>query len=617
MLKSLTPYFTPLRLFQLALDLTISIAAFWAAYTLRFEGQIPAFYLEQFWRLLPFAIALRFLWRFPGGLHEQLWRYVSLRETLHITAAITAGSLALLFVSLFASPLRIPMGVLALDWCLNLIGYIGLRAFKRVYSERQPKSEPTGKERRVLLVGAGQAGNIFAKEIQQRQGDMRVVGFVDDDPYKQHSRIQGVPVLGVTARIPSIVAIQQIDEVIFCIPSASRADMRRIIDLCHEAKVPVKTLPSLKDIISGSVELGNIREVQIEDLLGRDPVAFDRETTSSYISGRVVMVTGAGGSIGSELCRQLATLAPSRLLLVGRGEYSIYTIEMELREKFPTLELVPLIADVRDLNRMTRLYERYAPEVIFHAAAHKHVPLMEKNPSEAILNNVFGTRNVAMLADRFNAETFVLVSTDKAVNPTNVMGASKRTAELVVQELGARSKTRFMSVRFGNVLGSSGSVIPLFKRQIAQGGPITITHPEIIRYFMTIPEAAQLVLQAGALGQGGEVFVLDMGDPVKIVDLARDLIKLSGLEPEIDVKIKFTGLRPGEKLYEELLTAEEGTAATTHKKIFIARPEAVDREKLELGLTLLQTAATEGDELAIRRGLKNLVTTYREPQVQA
>jgi FlaA1/EpsC-like NDP-sugar epimerase len=360
-----------------------------------------------------------------------------------------------------------------------------------------------------------------------------------------------------------------------------------------------------------------LREVEIEDLLGRDPVAFDREATSRYLTGRVVMVTGAGGSIGSELCRQIAAFGPSKLLLVGRGEFSIYSIEMELRETFPHLDLEPLIADVRDLNRMRYLFERYSPEAIFHAAAHKHVPLMERNPSEAILNNVLGTRTVAELAERFNAETFVLISSDKAVNPTNVMGASKRVAEMVVQELATRSKCRFMSVRFGNVLGSRGSVIPLFKKQIASGGPITITHPDIIRYFMTIPEASQLVLQAGALGHGGEVFVLDMGAPVKIVDLARDLIKLSGLEPEVDIKIKFTGLRPGEKLYEELLTAEEGTASTQHKKIFIAKPTPVDRERLELGLTLLSTAATAGDDLAIRRGLKGLVDTYKFQKAEA
>ncbi|HEY9722642.1 MAG TPA: UDP-N-acetylglucosamine 4,6-dehydratase family protein, partial [Oscillatoriaceae cyanobacterium] len=298
-------------------------------------------------------------------------------------------------------------------------------------------------------------------------------------------------------------------------------------------------------------------------------------------------------------------------------EFSIYTIEMEMRERFPSLEIVPLIADVRDATRMAHLFATYAPEVVFHAAAHKHVPLMEKNPSEAILNNVFGTRNVAQLADEYGVETFVLISTDKAVNPTNVMGASKRAAEMVVQELGCRSKTRFLCVRFGNVLGSRGSVIPLFKRQIAQGGPITITHPEIIRYFMTIPEASQLVLQAGALGQGGEVFVLDMGDPVRIVDLARDLIRLSGYEPDTDIEIKFTGLRPGEKLFEELLTAEEGTAATTHKKIFIAKPEAIARDRLDLGLTRLQAAAMTGDELAIRRGLKELVVTYNEPRQEA
>lgn len=601
------------RLAQLSLDLGISILAFWGAYMLRFDGSIPEQFLLQFFMLLPVVLAFRFFLRFCFGLYLQIWRYSSLRELLDVGLAITVGSVSLLIASRLIFNTHVPWSVLALDWAINLVGYLSLRASRRLLSEVQPMSFGKGRDRkRVLLVGAGQAGNIFAKEIQQRSSQYHLIGFTDDDSHKVGSRIQGSEVLGRTDALPILAAKHEIDEIIICIPSASQTEMRRILELCHEAKVQVKTLPSLRELIAGNIELNKLREVQIEDLLGRDPVALDRQAASHYLAGRVVMITGAGGSIGSELCRQITILGPSRLLLVGKGEFSIYSIEMELREKFPHLDLVALIADVRDINRMRRIYQQYSPEVIFHAAAHKHVPLMERNPSEAIYNNILGTRVVATLADQFNAETFVLVSTDKAVNPTNVMGASKRVAEMVVQELAGRSKTRFMAVRFGNVLGSRGSVIPLFKRQIEQGGPITITHPEIIRYFMTIPEAAQLVLQAGALGQGGEVFVLDMGDPVKIVDLARDMIKLSGLEPDVDVEIKFTGLRPGEKLYEELLTAEEGTNATNHRKIFVARSEAINREKLELGLTLLQSAASEGDDMAIRRGLKALVTTYRE-----
>ncbi len=611
----LTSLFSGPRLIQVALDLTVAAVAWYAAYLLRFDGMIPPTYRLQMLAVLPTVLALRFLCRFPLGLHMQLWRYVSLREARDIVLSITLGSALLLAITRLGYGTHVPWGVLTLDWGLCLIGYISLRALRRTVAEWQPFATKLAGKKRVLLVGAGQAGNQIAREIQL-QRSFELVGFVDDDPAKQRSRVHGADVLGTSAEIPSLVDRHQIDEVILCVPSATRQDMRRILDLCRDAKVPTKTLPGMADIIAGRVELNAIRAIDIEDLLNRDPVKMDHQAAASYVSGRAVLVTGGGGSIGSELCRQIAPLGPSKLLVLGRGEHSIYTIELELRERFPSLEVVPLIADVRDLARMTMIFEQHAPDVVFHAAAHKHVPLMERNPTEAVLNNVFGTRNLAELAHRFNVETFVFVSTDKAVNPTNVMGASKRVAEMIVSDVAARSTTRFMAVRFGNVLGSRGSVIPLFRRQIAAGGPVTITHPDITRYFMTIPEASQLVIQAGALGRGGEVFVLDMGDPVRIVDLARDLIKLSGFEPDSDIKLKFTGLRPGEKLFEETLTAEEGTTATTFKKIFVARPEVIDAEQLGLGLTRLYGSATEGDERAIRRGLKALVRSYQYPQAE-
>jgi FlaA1/EpsC-like NDP-sugar epimerase len=615
MRESIAAHFILPRLAQIALDLGVSALAFYAAYFLRFEGQIPGNYYAQFLSLLPLMLVLRFIWRFPGGLHQQLWRFVSLREAAEIAITLFLGSIAFWLVARYALNTHVPMGVLALDGGINLVGYLALRGIRRLYAERQPAHPVHPKERRqVLLVGAGQAGNLFAKEIQQRQQDLHVIGFVDDDAHKQRSRIQGIEVLGTIAEIPLLAGRHRVDEVILCVPSATQPELRRILGLCHEAKLKVKLLPSIQDLIDGKLELSKIREVEIEDLLGRDPVAFDHKTTSRYLAGRVVMVTGAGGSIGSELCRQIAQLAPQQLVLVGRDEFAIYSIELELKGAFPALNLVAVIADVREETRMSAVFAQHTPHVVFHAAAHKHVPLMEKNPAEAVLNNVLGTQVVARLADRYHAETFVLISTDKAVNPTNVMGASKRVAEMVVQDLAQSSPTRFMSVRFGNVLGSSGSVIPLFKAQIAKGGPVTITHPEIIRYFMTIPEAAQLVLQTGALGTGGEVFVLDMGAPVKIVDLAREMITLSGFEPHVDIKIAFTGLRPGEKLYEELLTAEEGTSATNHKKIFIARSEPIDREQLDRGLASLEAAATSGDDQAIRRGLQALVKTYHYQQ---
>lgn len=613
MRETIASFFILPRLAQVGLDLSVSALAFYIAYFLRFEGQIPGNYYAQFLALLPVMLMLRFIWRFPGGLHQQLWRYVSLREAAEIAITLFLGSIAFWLVARYALGTHVPMGVLALDGGINLAGYLALRGVRRLYAERQTaRPEPLVERRHVLLVGAGQAGNLFAKEIQQRAHDMCLLGFVDDDPHKQRSRIQGLEVLGATGDIPALAARHRLDEVILCVPSASQPELRRILGLCHAARLKVKTLPSIQDLIDGTIELSKIRQVEIEDLLGRDPVAFDRETTSRYLAGRVVMVTGAGGSIGSELCRQIAHLGPRQLVLVGRDEFAIYSIELELKGTFPALDLIAVIADVREEARMAAVFAQYMPAVVFHAAAHKHVPLMEKNPAEAVLNNVLGTRVVASLADRCRAEAFVLISTDKAVNPTNVMGASKRVAEMVVQDLARRSPTRFMSVRFGNVLGSSGSVIPLFKAQIAKGGPVTITHPEIIRYFMTIPEAAQLVLQAGALGTGGEVFVLDMGDPVKIVDLAREMITLSGFTPDVDIPITFTGLRPGEKLYEELLTAEEGTSATTHKKIFIARSEAIDPIALEARLQGLDAAARHGGEAAIRESLHALVNTYRQ-----
>lgn len=603
--------FTFPRLIQLAIDLAISAVAFMLAYFLRFDGQVPEAYVVQMLTMLPLVLSLRVFCRTLTGLHHQLWRYVSLRDAGEVTLAVTLGSICLILTARLAFGTHLPWGVLAHDWWLNLVGYVMVRVWRRMYAERQPAQSGTGLAHRVLLVGAGQAGNLVAREIQQTSPNVMAMGFVDDDRLKFRSRVQGVEVLGRTQDLPRLIQAYQVDEVILCIPSASDKDIRRILDLCKESRVKIKTMPALHELISGKVSIAKFRDIDIEDLLNRAPVSFDREATAAYVSGRVVMVTGAGGSIGAELCRQIATLGPSRLVLLGRGEFSIYTIEVELREAYPTLDIVTLIADVRDLNRLSRLFAQYSPEVVFHAAAHKHVPLMEKNPSEAIINNIIGTRVVAELADQHHVETFVLISSDKAVNPTNVMGASKRVAELVVQELATRSTTRFMSVRFGNVLGSRGSVVPLFKRQIAAGGPITLTHPDIIRYFMTIPEAVQLVLQAGALGRGGEVFVLDMGEPVKIVDLARDLIRLSGLEPDVDIKLRFTGLRPGEKLFEELLTAEEGITSTSFSKIFIASPEPVDRRKLDLGITLLQASATAGDDMAIRRSLKALVETYK------
>jgi FlaA1/EpsC-like NDP-sugar epimerase len=598
------------RLLQAALDLSVAALAWYGAYLVRFDGLIPPGYRAQMAGLLPLVLGLWLVARLPFGVHHQLWRFVSLREARDIVLATSAVTATLFVLGHAALATRIPWGILALDWGMCLIGAIGLRAIRRTVAEWQPR--PAGKVRRVLLVGAGEAGRTIAREVGlQRQ--LEAVGFLDDDPRKHGSRLQGIPILGPVRALPGLAASLGIDEVLLCVPSASRAQMRAILAVCREARLTPKTLPAVHALITGTVELKALRSVEIEDLLRREPVQLDHALAGRYISGRTVLVTGGGGSIGSELCRQLARLGPARLLVLGKGEHSIYLVDQELRQRFPDLEVVPLVGDVRDESAMREIFERHRPEVVFHAAAHKHVPLMERQPAEAVRNNVGGTRTVAELAHAHQVETFVLISTDKAVNPTNVMGATKRVAELIVSELASRSRTRFMAVRFGNVLDSRGSVIPLFKQQIAAGGPVTVTHPDITRFFMTIPEASQLVIQAGALGQGGEVFVLDMGEAVRIADLARDLIRLSGLEPDVDVKLRYTGLRPGEKLYEELLTAEEGVQATRHEKIHVARPEVLSHAALEAGLARLMAAASSGDPRPVRDALRSLVTTYREP----
>ncbi|HBN96904.1 MAG TPA: polysaccharide biosynthesis protein, partial [Firmicutes bacterium] len=440
----------------------------------------------------------------------------------------------------------------------------------------------------VLIIGAGDGGVLVARELRNHYGTrVRLVGFVDDDPAKQNQSILGFPVLGPKEEIPDLVEQYGVDEIIISMPSVPRRVIREIVAVAQETGRTVKILPGVFDLIDGNVTVNKIREVQIEDLLGRDPVKVDIAGMSGYIADHVVLVTGAGGSIGSELCRQIVALKPQTLLLLDNCENNMYEIEMELKAK-SDVPLVALVKDIRDRGAIEAIFSKYKPQVVFHAAAHKHVPLMEQNPEESIKNNVYGTYQVAWAAHRHKTERFVLVSTDKAVNPTSVMGASKRIAEMIIQYLDTISSTTYVAVRFGNVLGSRGSVIPLFRKQILAGGPVTITHEKMIRYFMTIPEAVQLILQAGALATSGEIFVLDMGEPVAIMDLAMTLIRLSGLQPYIDIDIKVTGMRPGEKLYEELLTDEEGVNATTHERIFVAKPSCLNKALLHETITAFE-----------------------------
>jgi len=470
-----------------------------------------------------------------------------------------------------------------MHWALTIILIGSSRLAWRVYIERK-KNNGSKSGRRTLIIGAGDAGAMVAREFKGHCNDVSPVGFIDDDPNKQHLTVLGLPVLGTREAVARVVKRLNIDLIIIAMPSANGGVIREIIEICRNTRVEIKILPGIYQIINGNVSVSNLRPVQLEDLLHREAVRVDLEEVAGYLKQETVLVTGAGGSIGSELCRQVSFYKPRKLILLGHGENSIHKIWLELQEKLKEIPLEVEIADVRDRTKVNYIFEKHRPGVIFHAAAHKHVPLMEMHPDEAVKTNILGTLNVSDAADRVGEKAFVMISTDKAVNPSSVMGATKRMAELIIQNKNRFSDTIFTAVRFGNVLGSSGSVVPIFQQQIAGGGPVTVTHPEMKRYFMTIPEAVQLVIQAGAMAREGEVFVLDMGEPVKIVDLAKDMIKFSGLEPDRDIKIKFTGIRPGEKLFEELLTAEEGSCTTKHKRIFVAKPSLVDLSALGEGI---------------------------------
>lgn len=467
-----------------------------------------------------------------------------------------------------------------------------------------------------MVVGAGEAGAMIIKEFQNsRYLDQKVCCVIDDNEAKQGKYLRGVKIMGGRDDIRYLAHELQIDEIIVALPSASQSQVKEILQICQETGCELKVLPGLYQMINGEISVSKLRKVEIEDLLGREPIKLQVDSVMGYVAGKVILVTGGGGSIGSELCRQIAAHKPKKLIIVDIYENNAYDIQQELKRKSPELDLVVLIASVRNTHRMNSIFETYRPDIVYHAAAHKHVPLMEDSPNEAIKNNVFGTYKTAKAADKYGVKRFVLISTDKAVNPTNIMGASKRICEMIIQMMNNHSKTDFVAVRFGNVLGSNGSVIPLFKKQIEQGGPVTVTHPEIIRYFMTIPEAVSLVLQAGALAKGGEIFVLDMGEPVKILDLAKNLIRLSGYKPFEDIPIEFTGLRPGEKLYEELLMSEEGLRETENALIHIGKPIEFDEKRFQKELEELREAADQ-DSVAIRQKVQEIVPTYVIKEVE-
>lgn len=593
------------------LDTIIITVAPYLALLLRFEGVVGSRQYQMVYEYLPGIILIRLLTFYFFGLYNRLWRYASIHELLAITSAVTVSSV-LIFIYMFGMGSKLPRSIPIITW-LIVLALVGLsRLFFRVlYMLRNTRKASCSK---VLIIGAGDAGAMIARELRQRFYDTKnLIGFIDDDRSKIKNKLFGVPVLGTRDDLSEVVCKYSVAEIIIAIPSANGERLREIFKACRETKCTVKTVPGLYEIIDGQVTVDQLRNIDLEDILRREPVKLDLGQIAGYLTGKRVLITGAGGSIGSELCRQIARMSPSQITLVGKGENSIYEIHQELITKFPNLTIEPVIADVRDKHRIFNIFSRVQPQVVFHAAAHKHVPLMEAQPAEAVRNNIFGTQTVAEAADRANAEKFVLISTDKAVNPTSVMGATKRVAEMIIQNMNRISNTSFVAVRFGNVLGSRGSVIPLFKKQILKGGPVTITHPDMKRYFMTIPEASQLVLQAGALATGGEVFVLDMGEPVRIVDMATDLIELSGLEMGKDIEIKFTGLRPGEKLFEELLTAEEGTTSTKHEKIYVANLRAVDEKIM---LQTLQNLKAEQSSNEIIHILTTLIPTYKHARTQ-
>lgn len=549
------------------------------------------------------------------GCYSSLWRYAGDFELLSIFMASAIGTIITAIVHLITlCSYSVAFYIIS---CISIIALTGgTRLLYRVARRINMTSYIDNTVSRVLIVGAGSAGHMVINEIKENpQLKKQVIGILDDDINKVGRRIHNVKILGTINDVELIAQEEKIDEIIIAMANVSSEVKKSVIEKCHKTKCKLKTIPGIYEILDGKVDIKKIRDVKIEDLLGREPIKTNLTEISEYIEGKVVLVTGGGGSIGSELCRQIASFNPEHLIIVDNYENNAYSIQQELIRKYgDRLKLSTIIASIREVIRMEEIFKEFRPEVVFHAAAHKHVPLMEKSPSEAIKNNIFGTQKVAILADKYKVKRFVLISTDKAVNPTNIMGATKRAAEMIIQSLNERSKTEYVAVRFGNVLGSNGSVIPLFKKQIEEGGPVTITHPDIIRYFMTIPEAVGLVIQAGAMARGGEIFVLDMGEPVKILDLATNLIKLSGFEPNVDIEIKVTGLRPGEKLYEELLMSEEGLTKTDNEKIFIGKPMQLDQNKLYKHLDILRQIVDNEEVSMIDSVMREMVDTYIRPE---
>ncbi|SHF52015.1 NDP-sugar epimerase, includes UDP-GlcNAc-inverting 4,6-dehydratase FlaA1 and capsular polysaccharide biosynthesis protein EpsC [Caldanaerobius fijiensis DSM 17918] len=595
--------------------LLLNIAYFFSFY-LRFDYNIPYQYFivyEKSFYLVTLISIVTFIF---FKQYNKIWRYANLRDIMELMVVTTISS-GMSSLVLFLLEIHLPRSIYPLYWFLSIILITSSRILYGNYMNYNNNSLKNVAHKKVLIIGAGSAGRMLIRELKNHpEIGMKPVAILDDDKSKLYRSIDGIPVMGKIDDIQDIINEKEINEVIFAIPSAPKSLLKKVIDKCSEIHIKVKTLPGIYELVDGTVSVNNIRDVDINDLLRREPVKVNLDEMSSYIKDKKVMITGGGGSIGSELCRQVARFSPSHLIILDIYENNMYDVQQELKRKYPNLNMSCIIASIRDEKRISNIFKKYKPDIVFHAAAHKHVPLMEDNPQEAIKNNVYGTLNLVKYADLHNVKKFVMISTDKAVNPTSIMGATKRICEMIIQSFDKKSNTEFVAVRFGNVLGSNGSVIPLFKKQIAEGGPVTVTHEEVKRYFMTIPEAVQLVIQAGALAKGGEIFVLDMGEPVKIIDLARDLIRLSGFEPDVDIPIIITGLRPGEKLFEELLLSEDKYASTKHDKIFIEKPVFDDYDGLMLLLEKYRTTIDDMNVDQVKAFIKRLVPEYNPSHVK-
>ncbi len=620
----------------MTLDIFLLCLSFYAAHLVRFDFMIPQWAMDKFFKMLPYVVILKLFYFYFFDLYRGMWRYTGLNDLLNVVKASSMSTLSIIAIVLYVNRFQnVSRSVFVIDWCLTLICIAALRvstrlafeqftdsisfqdlkeAFLNIFKVRSKLSKG------IVIIGAGDCGEKICREVREDASlKYHVEGFLDDDTSKIGRKIHGVSVLDKIDGLAHAVESKGVKEVIIAIPSLNVERMRRIIQICKEVEIAFKTVPSMGELINDKLTINSIRDVEYRDLLGRDPVELEKDKIGGYLGGKRVLVTGGGGSIGRELCKQICRFAPEKIILFERAETPLYEIDLVLKKEFPHVEVVSVLGDIQNRIEIESLFKTYTPEIVFHAAAYKHVPMMEQHPEKAVNNNIFGTQNLVEAAIKFQSKKFVLVSTDKAVNPANVMGATKRIAEMILQRTGLEKelKTSFITVRFGNVIGSAGSVIPLFKDQIRQGGPVTVTHPDMIRYFMLIPEACQLILQAGAMGKGGEIYVLEMGKPINIYDMAKDLIRFSGFEPHIDIDIQYIGLRPGEKLYEELITSDEFIVPTSHPKIMVLNSQKNNLKSLDQSLIeLKQVILGRNDEDGIKQVLKKIVPEYRKHEAE-